>query len=1507
MSGALRRLQLCAFSLSLSCARKLLNSCLQLVKERAADVAKDSPLKDPIKAAVGFLYSAEAKVHDAEKQLAALRAKLAEVQAQTKTEHDARLPPVLRGKADAVGDEACEAEKAAARAALAAARAARRPRVAEAQEAVRARARELQDAKEADAAAKVAIGARSSAALRAVAAAEEAAKEAKAAGAEAKEAASRQLAAAAAASAAAEAQAGADLHAAATALAAADAEQNRRVSLALDRSAAAEEAREAAASAHAAAAAQAAAAQSARGAALLAGRAAAEARATDALAGEAAARSSLSRATADAEAAAARASTATAAAEQAMGEARGALEEANRAALALCADAAAAQRKAAVHVRALTDAEKAADAEAAAAKAESKLVGERCERELSALAQSLSAASAEFLAAEAAVPAAEAAAQEVIDEATAALALVSRQSASDAKKSRVNRLLKEALQEVEEADSLAKAKVAGLESAISGWMAHSEKLLDAVCATDAEAASCDALGEAVALVQQAGLRDPKPIQNAARPPVDTFFKKKEVAERERENPAVALDWMLRLSAVGLSNGPVKQAEAAAEAEDSAAAPLRAVAIAKLQAAKTECETKLPELCSRVERCIDVAPYDASQIKKQASLKAAVARAAGIAPLQQSLAAEREWAAAEAAQRATKRAEADRLQAETDERWSAMLKAIASDSAAAADVARWAGLLRLRGAAESAKDYAAYWASGCALSAELRILDSSCAPKVSYRMVRAISALLRALHAQAACGPAGVWRAAHAAAAADSVALLETLYEMATTAGSQNEMLTGGAPLRTALQARMVHAALWLCETGASAFVAVAAAAEEAGARPLCLTALDAFCPETPALVAALVAAGADAHARDASGEAAIHAAALMARCPAASALVRTMLPPSFADTRRLLTLQDGSGRTPLHCALVALGCRVYLRDLEALIEDAKSFARRGAPDADSDQARLERLRDNKVTKECGAPAGGEKAAADAVLPLLLGAGGAALIVRDTGGRTPLALASHLVSDGDAAAAVAPHIADAISQLPPAALDAAVRGAGLHALASESRQPGAPLLVSALAAGGAADARSEDGALPLHVACGAEAVAALLRACPGSVNARTHAGEVPLFTRCAADDCEAVGELLKQPSLHLGDAARAYDKRGPEQVAGPACLALLRKHVASVRESTAAAAEARRRKREEENKELIEIQALASETMQILSDAEWGARAEAALASLRKALSKAPEATVAVEAAPAVATPVAAKESPELWFAPELTEVSGHAWQPQVSREFRDGIVACEHAQVRSRLCYSSAGHNLSPSRPLQRASAFEVVHSLARGNWRTVVPLADGGEAKSRGRRSYQLFLVAVPGGDNKIIFQAAKDFSQRPGEGYVECLRLFALEPAGEQFDNALHAVRLSLLGGERSAVRTYLSPCGSFPPPGPGPATYPRSFVRVDADTNGALLHVPPVDLSCPEPLLRVFVDLTPSVCFARVYLCCIMLTPGFAGCVQPADRPARRRVRLPRVCSHTLCSDA
>jgi len=1284
------RLQLCAFSLPLSCARKLLDSCLQLAKERAADVAKDSPLKDPIKAAVGFLYSAEAKVHDAEKQLATLRAKLVEVQAQTKSEHDARLPPVLRGKADAVGDEAREAEKAAARAALAAARAARRPRVAEAQEAVRARTRELQDAKEADAAAKVAIGARSSAAMRAVAAAEEAAKEAKAAGAEAKEAASRQLAAATAAAAATEAQACADLHAAATVLAAADAEQNRRVSLALDRSAAAEEAREAAASAHAAAAAQAAAAQAARGAALLAGRAAAEARAADALAGEAAARSSLSRATSDAEAAAARASTATAAAEQAIGEARGALEEANRAALALCADAAAAQRKAAVQLRALTDAEKVADAETAAAKAESKLVGERCERELSALAQPLSAASAAFLAAEADVPAVEAAVQEEINEATAALALVSRQSASDAKKSRVNRLLKEALQEVEEADSLAKAKVAGLESAISGWMAHSEKLLDAVCAADAEAASCDALGEAVALVQKAGLRDPKPIQRAACPLVDTFFKKKEVAERERENPAVALDWMLRLSAVGLSNAPVKQAEAAAVAEVEAAAPLRTAAIAKLQAAKTECETKLPELCSRVERCIDVAPYDASQIKKQALLKAAVARAAGIAPLQQSLAAEREWAAAEAAQCAAKRAEADRLQAETDERWLAMLKAIASDSTAAADVARWAGLLRLRGAAESAKDYAAYWASGCALSAELRILDSGCAPEVSYRMVRAISALLRALHAQAACGPAGVWRAAHAAAAADSVALLETLYEMATTAGSQNEMLTGGA-LRTALQARMVHAALWLCETGASAFVAVAAAAEEAGAHPLCLTALDACCPETPALLAALVAAGADPHARDASGEAAIHAAALMARSPAASALLLTMLPPSFAATRRLLTLQDDSGRTPLHCALVALGCRVYLRDLEALIEDAKSFARRGAPDADSDQARLERLRDNKVAKECGASAGGEKAAADAVLPLLLGAGGAALIVRDAGGRTPLALASHLVSDGDAAAAVAPHIADAIARLPPAALDAAVRGAGLHALASESRQPGAPLLVFALAAGGAADARSEDGALPLHVACGAEAVAALLRACPGSVNARTHAGEVPLFTRCAADDSEAVGELLKQPSLRLGDAARAYDKRGPENVAGPACLALLRKHVASVRESTAAAAEARRKKREEENKDVIEIQGLAAATTQDLSDAEWGARAEAALASLRKALSKAPVATVAVIAAPAVATPVAAKESPELWFAPELTEVSGHAWQPQVSREFRDGVVACEHAQVRSRLCHSSAG------------------------------------------------------------------------------------------------------------------------------------------------------------------------------------------------------------------------
>jgi len=111
-------------------------------------------------------------------------------------------------------------------------------------------------------------------------------------------------------------------------------------------------------------------------------------------------------------------------------------------------------------------------------------------------------------------------------------------------------------------------------------------------------------------------------------------------------------------------------------------------------------------------------------------------------------------------------------------------------------------------------------------------------------------------------------------------------------------------------------------------------------------------------------------------------------------------------------------------------------------------------------------------------------------------------------------------------------------------------------------------------------------------------------------------------------------------------------------------------------------------------------------------------------------------------------------------------------------------------------------------------------------------------------------------GGEVRLLFQAAIDYSAREGEGFLEVLRLWALEPAGELFAAALSAVRDALAGGERSAVKSYLAPCGYFAPPAPGEEVYPRSFVRSQPDAPGAFVHVPPMDLSCPEPLLKVFV---------------------------------------------------
>jgi len=534
------------------------------------------------------------------------------------------------------------------------------------------------------------------------------------------------------------------------------------------------------------------------------------------------------------------------------------------------------------------------------------------------------------------------------------------------------------------------------------------------------------------------------------------------------------------------------------------------------------------------------------------------------------------------------------------------------------------------------------------------------------------------------------------------------------AGCRHLMLTADAPLRTALQAHALRAVRWLADTGAAA--AIVTAAEEAGAAPLCLAALDACreAPaEAPALLRALLSAGANACLADEVGQTALHAAALMGCAPEAAECVRALLPPAAAAAPGPYALRDGFGRTALHCALVALGCRIYVSDLDGLVDEArKEIARfqqrsddRSAAEGKEHLGLLLQLR-ARLESECAAAAGvGQcSAAAAALLPLLLGPGGGALMEQDAEGRPPLALASHLPSDGEAAAAAAAALVPALTALGPSELAKAVQDAALHAVA---RFPGgAPLLRAALSAGGSASVRSEDGALALHVAHGGEAAAALLEAYPLSLNARNKAGQVPLFTLCAADDAEAVKVLLGCLALRTGDAAKAYDRRGPGEVAGAACAALLKQHSAEARARAAEVAEARRRLRAEEEKEALELQALTSAAQQGASDMEWAAQAEAALASLPDALARA--ASLPEEASkPAATKPAdgsAADEPQEAWFDPKLAQVTDYSWQLQASSEFRAGVLACDR-----------------PSRAL----TFETLHALAAGNWSRVQKLPD--------------------------------------------------------------------------------------------------------------------------------------------------------------------------------------
>jgi len=177
------------------------------------------------------------------------------------------------------------------------------------------------------------------------------------------------------------------------------------------------------------------------------------------------------------------------------------------------------------------------------------------------------------------------------------------------------------------------------------------------------------------------------------------------------------------------------AEAEAEKEDAIDAPKRLAAASALQAAKAESDAKLPELRHAMEELIVDAPYEEEMRKKRSdALKKALARAVkGVAgktnvacagEMRAELIREREWAAAEAAQRAAKTEGADAALREADEAWSAHLRNLAASASDAADVARFLGLLRSRGAEESAKEYALYWSAGCALSGELATLAAA---------------------------------------------------------------------------------------------------------------------------------------------------------------------------------------------------------------------------------------------------------------------------------------------------------------------------------------------------------------------------------------------------------------------------------------------------------------------------------------------------------------------------------------------------------------------------------------------------------------------------------------------------------------------------------------------------------------------------------------------------------------------------------------------------------------
>jgi hypothetical protein len=428
-------------------------------------------------------------------------------------------------------------------------------------------------------------------------------------------------------------------------------------------------------------------------------------------------------------------------------------------------------------------------------------------------------------------------------------------------------------------------------------------------------------------------------------------------------------------------------------------------------------------------------------------------------------------------------------------------------AAVENTAAWAGI----GTAPSPDGWSASQQSW-------RYDDAPLSKRMRFKDSDVVTPLLRRLHAMGCC----VWPAAHPAAAAGNIGMLDVLWSLAATPEERDALLAvrdadEATPLLTALRAGHADVARWLLRHGCDAAPSMAAAVDVLGRGALHL-ALEFVNAEGAAgpLCEALLDAGANPLLVDDAQTAALHAAATALCLPAVRGIIA-----AAGDLAPLqLTRSDGNERTPLHCALAAA-------------------AATPPPDA------------VRVVS---------------VLSALLDAPGglAALIVADANGARPL----HALTMAQLPPAVcAPLLAALrlVSAVPPPArervvagveapwLTRALAGCALHLLAAAPRCRELDAALELPGAAHTAALRTPDGATALHVASSWHIAERLLAIYPAGINAPDAAGRTPLWVHCASDAAEIVDTLLA-----AGASLQLPDGRTPYAVAGPRCVPLLRR-------------------------------------------------------------------------------------------------------------------------------------------------------------------------------------------------------------------------------------------------------------------------------------------------------------------------------------------------------------